>query len=417
MLTRPITTFFNMGYSQTCTTTNYMNYIKGTIFGIAFLGLVSINIQCKGDKKEDPAASEMAMPGQAVSITKTDFGTLPGGEKVALFTLKNEAGMEVGIITYGGIITTLKVPDKQGIYKDVVMGFPTLDQYVESNPYFGAIIGRYGNRIAGGKFTLDGEEYILAKNNGPNHLHGGVKGFDKVVWQATEKTDDNSSSLLLSYLSPDGEEGYPGNLQVRVTYTLNQDNSLDMIYEASTDKKTVVNLTNHSYFNLSGDFSRTILDHMLEIEADGYLPVDSGLIPTGEIRPVSGTPFDFREPKEIGQDIQADNEQIRLGKGFDHCWVLNKQDDEMPLAARAHEPNSGRVLEVYTTEPGIQFYSGNFLDGTLPAKNGGTYAQRSGFCLETQHYPDSPNQAGFPSVVLNPGEQYTSRTSFKFSTN
>lgn len=393
-----------------------MNYVKQGFYAFAILGFALMDLNCKSEKKESKEATEMASAGQGVSITKSEFGTTPEGDNVDRYTLKNESGMAVDIITYGGIITSLKAPDRRGVSEDVVLGFPTLGKYIESSPYFGALIGRYGNRIAGGEFSLDGEKYTLARNDGPNHLHGGENGFDKVVWKASEKTDVKSASLVLTYVSEDGEEGYPGNLDVRVTYTLNQDNSLDIRYEATTDKKTVVNLTNHSYFNLSGDFSRTILDHVLEIPADGYLPVDKGLIPTGLIQPVSGTPFDFREAKEIGKDINADDEQIKAGKGFDHCWVLNNQETAMSLAARAYHPESGRVLEVYTTEPGIQFYSGNFLDGTLPAKNGGTYAQRSGFCLETQHYPDSPNQSDFPSVVLNPGERYTSKTTFKFST-
>jgi aldose 1-epimerase len=395
---------------------NAMNLLKQSIFALAILGFAVFLLNCKGEKKEEDSKEEVAVAQTSVRIDKSDFGTTPDGEKVDRYTLANDAGMEVDIITYGGIITSLKAPDNKGNYVDVVLGFDTIDQYIRNNPYFGALIGRYGNRIANGEFELNGETYSLAKNDGANHLHGGAKGFDKVVWQASTDTDQNSASLVLTYVSKDDEEGYPGTLEVAVTYSLNNDNSLDIQYEASTDKQTIVNLTNHSYFNLSGDFSQTILDHVLEIDADGYLPVDEGLIPTGKIEAVAATPFDFRQPKAIGDDINAEHGQIELGRGFDHCWVLNTKDAEMSLAARAVHPESGRVLEVITTEPGVQFYSGNFLDGSLPAKGGGTYARRSGFCLETQHYPDSPNQSDFPSVVLNPGDRYISKTTFKFST-
>lgn len=280
-------------------------------------------------------------------------------------------------------------------------------------PFFGALIGRFGNRIANGKFTLDGQEYTLAQNDGQNHLHGGEKGFDKVIWTVEEA---GPKMLKLSYVSEDMEEGYPGNLETIVTYTLNDDNSLDVDYEATTDKKTVVNLTQHAYFNLSGDFSESILDHEIKINADQYLPVTENLIPTGELQDVENTPFDFREPKQVGEEIDASNEQLKRAGGYDHNWVLNEQDNGMRFAASAHHPESGRFMEVHTTEPGIQFYSGNFLDGTLPLQYGdGNYEKRSGFCLETQHYPDSPNQENFPSVVLEPGQTYTSKTSFKFS--
>ncbi|MGE5944018.1 MAG: aldose epimerase family protein, partial [Flavobacteriales bacterium] len=308
-------------------------------------------------------------------------------------------------------------PDKNGEYKDIVLGFDSIHKYqMPGVPYFGALIGRFGNRIANAKFSLDGTEYTLAANDGKNHLHGGVKGFDKVVWDASEKTTDSTASLVLTYLSKDMEEGYPGNLQTTVTYTLDNDNTLDVVYEATTDKKTVVNLTQHSYFNLSGNFSKPILDHKISINADHFLPVDATLIPTGEIKDVTGTPFDFRQAKTIAQDIEAKNEQLKRGLGYDHCWVLNEQNQGVRLAATVHDPETGRFLEVYSDEPAIQLYTGNFLDGTLPNKQGGTYAHRTGFCLETQHYPDSPNQKEFPSVVLSPGENYISTTSFKFST-
>ena len=295
----------------------------------------------------------------------------------------------------------------------MVLGFDSLEQYTKDNPFFGALIGRFGNRIANGKFALDGEEYTLAQNDGQNHLHGGEKGFDKVVWTVD---DASANSLSLSYISEDMEEGYPGTLETTVVYTLTEDNALEVDYNATTDKKTVLNLTQHAYFNLSGDFSETILDHKIEINADEFLPVNETLIPTGELKDVAGTPFDFREAKTVEQHIEEKNEQLERGKGYDHCWVLNEQDSGMRFAASAYHEESGRMLEVHTNEPGIQFYSGNFLDGTLPQADGeGNYGHRSGFCLETQHYPDSPNQEGFPSVVLEPGETYTSKTSFKFS--
>lgn len=374
-----------------------------------------MNTQCKNDSSEKEASSVDKDIAGATGITKEDFGVTPEGEKVDLYTLRNKEGMEVKIMSYGGIITSLTAPDKEGNYKDVVLGYDSLEQYTKSNPYFGALIGRYGNRIAEGKFSLDGTEYVLSKNDGENHLHGGNQGFDKVVWTATP--GENTNSLQLSYTSADMEEGYPGELKTVVTYTLNEDNSLDVEYSATTDKTTIVNLTQHSYFNLSADFDQTILDHILEINADQYLPVDGGLIPTGELKDVAGTPFDFREPKTIGKGLadEDSNEQLRRGLGYDHCWVLNEQDSGMRFAASAHHPETGRLLEIHTNEPGIQFYSGNFLDSTLPQKGGeGTYAKRTGFCLETQHYPDSPNQEGFPSVVLEPGEKYTSKTTFKF---
>ena len=381
-----------------------------------FLLLVFM-IGCKQNKKESQSGMETTKTeNNQNSIEETIFGEMPDGTKVKKFTLKNEAGMEVDVITYGGIITRWTAPDSNGAYEDIVLGFDDLDQYLDGNPFFGALIGRYGNRIANGKFSLDGETYTLATNDGDNHLHGGEKGFDKVVWDGVAKTTEEGAAVELTYTSEDGEEGYPGTLDVKVTYTLTDDNALDIQYEAVTDKPTVVNLTQHSYFNLSGQLSEPVLDHEIYLNADTYLPVDGGLIPTGEFREVAGTPFDFKEPKPIGKEIEADNEQLRLGQGYDHCWVLNEDEDNFRLAASAYHSKTGRLLEVYTNEPGIQFYSGNFLDGTLPAKGGGTYVKRSGFCLETQHYPDSPNQLDFPSVRLNPGEKYTTRTMYKLST-
>lgn len=391
-----------------------MNVLKRCIYGISILSLASMNVQCKSDKKSEETSKE-ATTAEVVTIAKSTYGTTEKGEKVDSYKLTNQKGMEVNIITYGGIISSLKVPNKAGKSEEVVIGFNSLDQYMKANPYFGALIGRYGNRIAKGKFTLDGKEYSLAINNEPNALHGGPEGFHRVVWTAEEAKGGDSASLKLKYVSKDMEEGYPGNLTVFVTYTLHNDNSLDVLYEATTDKKTVVNLTQHSYFNLSSDFSKPILDHEITIDADKLVPVAATLIPTGKLTDVTNTPFDFRKPKAIGAAIEAKDEQLKNGLGYDHCWVLNNQGKGERFAASAYEATSGRLLEVYTDQPGIQFYSGNFLDGTLPMRNGGTYARRTGFCLETQHYPDSPNQKDFPTTVLNPGENYKTKTTFKFS--
>ncbi len=391
-----------------------MNVLKKCIYGLSIVGLASLNFQCKGNKTEEKESISSQKTDQ-VTIAKSAYGTSPKGDKIDSYKLSNQKGMEVDIITYGGIIRSLKVPNKAGKSEDVVIGFNNLEQYTKANPYFGALIGRYGNRISKGKFSLDGKEYSLAINNTPNALHGGPEGFHRVVWTTEEAKGGESASLKLKYVSKDMEEGYPGNLTVYVTYTLNNDNSLDVLYEATTDKKTVVNLTQHSYFNLSADFTKPILDHEITIDADQLVPVAATLIPTGKLTDVTNTPFDFRKPKMIGADIEAKDEQLKNGLGYDHCWVLNNQGKGDRFAASAYDPTSGRVLEVYTDQPGIQFYSGNFLDGTLPMRNGGTYARRTGFCLETQHYPDSPNQKDFPSTVLNPGEHYKTKTSFKFS--
>ncbi|PRX46859.1 aldose epimerase family protein [Salegentibacter salegens] len=392
-----------------------MNISKNNLFGFGIVFLSLFFIQCKNaDKEAETKENEMnTEKSQKTEMQKEDYGTTGDGEKVAQYTLTNDNGMEVKIITYGGRITSLKAPDKNDEFENVVLGFNSLEQYTKDNPFFGALIGRFGNRIAKGKFTLDGEEYTLAQNDGQNHLHGGEKGFDKVVWTVD---DASANSISLSYISEDMEEGYPGKLETTVVYTLTDDNALDVDYKATTDKTTVVNLTQHAYFNLSGNFSETILDHKIEINADEFLPVNETLIPTGELKEVAGTPFDFREAKTVEQHIEEKNQQLKRGQGYDHCWVLNQQDSGMRFAASAYHEESGRMLEVHTNEPGIQFYSGNFLDGTLPQANGeGNYGHRSGFCLETQHYPDSPNQEGFPSVVLKPGETYSSKTSFKFS--
>ena len=350
-----------------------------------------------------------------VTIEKKQFGTTQEGQNVDQYLLKNKSGMQISIITYGGIITSWTAADKNGDYKDIVLGYNTLEEYETETPYFGALIGRYGNRIAKGRFSLNDTTYALAINNGVNHLHGGLKGFDKVVWEAETMSSATEASLVLKYLSEDMEEGYPGNLATTVTYTLNDNDELEVKYEASTDKTTIVNLTQHSYFNLSADFNQTVLDHELIINADAFIPVDETLIPLGNLSDVSQTPFDFRASKRIGQHIDEENAQLINGLGYDHCWALNDQDKGMRFAASAYEPVSGRLLEVFTDEPGIQFYSGNFLDGSLPSKTGGVYEQRTGFCLETQHYPDSPNQEDFLSVVLQPDEKYESTTTFKLS--
>ena len=350
-------------------------------------------------------------------ITRTPFGTTSDGKAVELFTLTNAHGVEVRAMTYGATIVSLRTPDRGGHLGDIVLGYPTLAGYLAQSPYFGAIVGRYGNRIAKGRFTLDGKAYQLATNNGPNHLHGGVKGFDKVVWSAEPAETDSSATVTISYVSPAGEEGYPGTLRARVTYTLTDRDELRVDYLATTDQATPVNLTQHSYFNLAGAGTRDILAHDLMIAADRYTPVDATLIPTGEIAAVAGTPFDFRTPTAIGARIGQSDVQLQHGKGYDHNWVLNRAgaaEGALVLAARVTEPTTGRTLDVFTTEPGIQFYSGNFLDGTITGKDGRVYQHRYGFCLETQHFPDSPNHPNFPSTILRPGREYRSTTVFQF---
>jgi len=353
---------------------------------------------------------------QLGSTTKKSFGKTPHGQPVDLYVLTNKNGSEVSITNYGGTVVSLKVPDRSGKIADVVLGYDNVEGYAEGKSYFGAIVGRYGNRIGHAQFVLDGKTYTLAKNNGENSLHGGVNGFNKAVWTAKTLSSKDGQSLELSYLSKDGEEGFPGNLKVTVIYTLTDDNALRIEYSATTDKKTVVNLTNHSYFNLAGQGSGDILGHLLTIEADKFTPVDSGLIPTGELRDVVGTPFDFRKPTAIGARINQDDQQLKLGGGYDHNLVLRRPAGSgESLAARVVEATTGRVMEVWTTEPGVQFYTGNFLDGKSAGKGGATYPKRSAFCLETQHFPDSPNQPKFPSVVLNPGQRYHTVTTYKFS--
>jgi aldose 1-epimerase len=348
------------------------------------------------------------------SVKKADFGKADG-QNVAVYTLTNRKGAEVGIITYGGIVVSLKVPDRKGKLDDIVLGFDNLDDYVKGNsPYFGALIGRYGNRIGKGRFTLNGVEYKLAVNNGENHLHGGIKGFDKVVWNARPIKLKNGVGLRLNYLSRDGEEGYPGNLSVTITYTLTDNNELEIDYSATTDKDTVVNLTHHSYFNLAGQGNGDILNHQLMINAGRFTPVDSGLIPTGELRRVKGTPFDFAQLTAMGARINDPDEQLKFGRGYDHNFVLRGGRGRLRQAAKVFEQTTGRVMEVWTTEPGLQFYSGNFLDGK-PGKDGKAYQFRYGFCLETQHFPDSPNKPGFPTTVLKKGSRYRTSTVYRFS--
>ncbi|MBI3649720.1 MAG: galactose mutarotase [Acidobacteria bacterium] len=347
-------------------------------------------------------------------IQKAAFGNTADGQAVDLYTLTNATGIEAKITNYGGIVVALKVPDRQGKLEDVVLGYDNLAGYLTRTPYFGALIGRYGNRIAKGRFTLNGHDYKLAHNDGENHLHGGRKGFDKVVWQAVESQGENGAALKLSYLSQDGEEGYPGNLAVTVIYTLTHENELKIDYAATTDQATVINLTNHSYFNLAGRGS--ILNHELRLNAERFTPVTVGLIPTGEVRSVKRTPMDFTQPTPIGARLDESYEQLILARGYDHNWVLNLSSARLRFAASVAEPTSGRVLEVFTEEPGVQFYTGNFLDGSITGKGGEVYQQRYGFCLETQHFPDSPNHPEFPTTVLNPGQRYATTTVYKFST-
>ncbi len=351
-------------------------------------------------------------------VSSTTLAQVEDFDSIKLYTLKNANGMTVKVTNFGAIITSIVVPDRAGKMADVALGYNRVEDYINAvdKPYFGAIVGRYGNRIAKGEFTLDGKQYSLARNNGENHLHGGVIGFDKVVWDA--RYDESKNTIQLSYLAKDKEEGYPGNLEIKVTYTLTDQDSIIVDYQATTDKSTPVNLTQHTYFNLKGEGQGTILDHQLMLNANRYTPVDAGLIPTGEIPSVANTPFDFTTAKAIGRDINLDHEQLKFGLGFDHNWVLDKGGDAgaLTLAAQVHEPTTGRVLEIQTTEPGIQFYCGNFLDGRLKGKSGNAYVHRGGFCLETQHYPDSPNQPDFPTTILKPGAEYKTQTIFKFST-
>lgn len=354
----------------------------------------------------------------APAVTSTPFGVTADGRTAELFTLTNRHGIQVNLTNYGGIITSLRTPDRSGRFDDIVLGYDSLAAYIRNSPYFGAIVGRYGNRIARGLFTLDGNTYRLAVNNGPNSLHGGLRGFDKVVWTAHPFQNQEGRGVALDYTSPDMEEGYPGTLRSHVTYTLTDDDRLIVDYQATTDKPTPVNLTQHTYWNLAGSAKRDILGHELTINADSMTPVDSTLITTGEITSVTGTPFDFRTPTAIGARVdQRQDAQIRYGNGYDHNFVLNRGGaaaDALVHAARVVEPTSGRSLDIFTTEPGLQFYSGNFLDGSITGKGGAVYRFRYGIALETQHYPDSPNHSNFPSTILRPGQQYHTRTVYQF---
>ena len=350
--------------------------------------------------------------GSKPGVTRSAFGRTADGTPVDLYVLINTNGVEVRVITFGGIITSVRVPDRNGRFADVVHGFDALDSYVAAHPYFGAIVGRYGNRIGTAQFSLNGQAYKLAANDGPNHLHGGLKGFDKFVWKA--ELLPKGVGIALSRTSPDREEGYPGTLETRVTYTLTDANAIEIEFRATSDKPTPVNLTNHSYFNLAGHDAGTVLDHELAVHADRYTPVDSSLIPTGLLAPVDGTPLDFRTATRIGARIDQPHEQLEFGRGYDHNWVLNRTGGGLQPAARLVDPKSGRTLDVTTTEPGIQIYTGNFLDGTLKGKGGAVYKHRSAVCLETQHYPDSPNKPAFPSTIVRPGEPYMSKTVFTF---
>ncbi len=386
----------------------------------ASLGTVACGAPDEAPAAADDSASEEA------NVVQEEFGALPDGRPVSVFTLSNANGIEIRAIDYGGIILSIMAPDRDGELGDIVLGYDDLGGYLEATPYFGSVIGRYGNRIAEGRFSLDGAEYQLATNNDPNHLHGGDVGYDKVLWSGTPFERVDGVGVTFTYESAAGEEGYPGALSAEFDYFLNNDNELVIEYRATSDAPTPVNLTHHSYFNLAG--SGSILGHELAINADRYTPVDGTLIPTGEWAPVAGTPFDFDAPTAIGARIDDDDEQLVRGLGYDHNFVLVRQDDgasvsadgalsPMVSAALVVDPVSGRVLEVETTEPGLQFYSGNFLDGTITGKGGQTYEHRSGFCLESQHFPDSPNQPGFPSTTLRPGEQYHSRTIYRFTTD
>lgn len=360
--------------------------------------------------------SSVAVAVAQPAITATSFGKTADGQNVQIYTLRNRNGMEARITNYGGIVVSLTAPDRDHKFADVALGYNTLDDYMNPPfPYFGAIIGRYGNRIAKGRFTLNGVEYKLAVNNGENHLHGGLKGFDRVIWGAQQRNTAAGPALLLNYVSKDGEEGYPGNLRVTVLYTLTHKNELKIDYTASSDKDTVTNLTHHSYFNLAGEGNGDILDHRVVIRASRFVPTDAGSIPTGELKNVAGTPFDFLSAHTIGERINQDDQQLKFGNGYDHTWVINGRMGVLRQAASVYEPTTGRVMEVWTTEPGVQFYTGNFLDGSRPGKSGKPYQRRTGFCLETQHYPDSPNRPNFPTTTLRKGAVYRSTTIYRFS--
>jgi aldose 1-epimerase len=381
-----------------------MKRIVWVVLGV--MALIMFGCAKKGTETPQETKTEEQ---KAMSINTESFGKTPEGQRVALYTLTNTNGIRARITNYGAILVSLEVPDKNGKLADITLGFDTLEGYIKEHPYFGATVGRYANRIGGAKFKLNDVEYQLAANNGPNHLHGGIKGFDKVVWKAEDVTAESDRALVrLSYLSKDGEEGYPGNLACTVTYTLTKDDELKINYEAETDKTTILNLTNHSYWNLAGQGNGDILGHELTLNADKYTPVDEGLIPTGQIKSVKDSPMDFTKPMKIGSRI------AQVEGGYDHNYVLNSGGGTLALCARVYEPTSGRVMEIHTIEPGVQFYTGNFLDGSITGKAGRVYNKNYGFCLETQHFPDSPNKPDFPSVVLKPGDKYITVTVHKF---
>jgi aldose 1-epimerase len=362
-----------------------------------------------------PLGPSMPVPPiRPTTLARAPFGTMPDGKAVEVFTLTNSNGMEVRTIPYGAILVSIRVPDRNGRLDDVVIGHDTLEGYLTASRFFGAVVGRYGNRIAKARFTLDLRPYELAVNNGPNHLHGGLRGFDKVLWDAEPTLSPSGAAIRYHRVSPDGEEGYPGALHVHVTYSLSGTNDLIVQYGATTDKPTLINLTQHSYFNLAGDGVGDILDHVISINADRYTPVDATKIPTGELASVAGTPFDFRSPMRIGAHIGDDDPQLKIGNGYDHNFVLNSAGSSSDWAARVFEPTTGRTLVVRTTEPGLQFYTGNNLDGSITGKAGHVYRARTGFCLETQHFPDSPNHPNFPSTILRPDQTFLSRTAFTF---
>ena len=370
---------------------------------VATLVVVACAAACSAPEPPPP-------PAATSTLERAAYGSLPDGQAVEVFTLRNARGVEARISTLGAALIAFRTPDRNGTFADIALGYDTLEGWQTNNSFFGVVVGRYGNRIAGGRFALDGTTYTLARNNGPNHLHGGNRGFDKAVWTARPIERAGGPAVELQYVSADGEEGYPGTLTVTVVYMLTADDELHITYRATTDKKTVVNLTNHTYFNLAG--TGDILGHELQINADRFTPVDSTLIPTGELRAVAGTPFDFRNPTLIGARIEDKDQQLQYGNGYDHNFVLNRNVGGITVAARALDPSSGRSLEVRTSEPGVQFYTGNFLDGTAVGKGGVKYGRRAGFCLETQHFPDSPNQPSFPSTVLEPGQTYETTTVF-----
>ena len=353
---------------------------------------------------------------EASTITSKPFGTTADGQQATLYTLRNSKGATATISDYGGTVTSLSMPDRKGGFSDVVLGFKTLPEYEKQSPYFGCLIGRFGNRIAGGTFSLGGRTYHFPVNNGSNSLHGGMKGFDKVVWKATPSVTNRGPSLKLTHISPDGDQGYPGTLTVTATYTLTERNELKLVYRAKTDRTTIVNLTHHSYFNLSGHGKGDILDHVVTLHAGKFIPVNKDLIPTGKILSVNGTPMDFTKPSSVGARINDSHQQLILARGYDHTWVADKPPGRLGLIAKIEELKSGRVMEVFSTEPGFQFYSGNFLDGSFSGKGGRVYNFRGGLCVEPQHYPDSPNQKNFPTTELKPGQTYKNTIIYRFST-